>query len=173
MSVKPYRPAVTDQVRVRGSDEKWVVLKAPQVGGFVVGPADGGSMRRLVSASECELWSDAPAEAPWPSSAEIEAAIGGKPRPAPRWAGQVLDELLADWRAAWDQQPEVLHGVELAASLAALVSARWVLAADPDLVAELAVDLHSDARPQAIATLAGVVLPFGLKQLQQEQQHPT
>lgn len=175
MSEKTYRPEGHDRVRVRGSEEPWVVLKASPVGGYILGAADGGSMRRIVAGSDCEPWSDAPAvaDAPRFSREQIETALGGKPRPAPRWAMQVLDELLGEWRAAWDLQPEPLRGIELAANLAATVAAGWVLTADPVRVAELAVDLHSDPRPQAIGTLAGVVLPCGLRQLQQEQQQRT
>lgn len=178
MSGKPYRPEVDDRVRVRGSDKEWIVLTKPKAAApYVVGPADGGTGRRLVTASECEPWTDAhtPAEeAPRFSPAEIEAALG-KPRAAPTWVEPVLDELVGDWLTEWERQPAVLHGVELAASLAALVASRWVLLdADAERIAELAACARSDPRPQAIATLAGVVLPLGLQRLQEQQeQQPT
>jgi len=165
MSDKPYRPEVDDRVRLRGSDDEWIVLRRPVTGGYVVGPADGGSMRRIVASTDIEPWQQAD-DAPPFSREEIEAALGGPPRLPPPWVMQVIDDLVAEWRAAWESQPTMLRGIELAANLASRCAARWTLAADPALLAELVGEQDEDLRPLAIGTLAGVVLPVALQQVQ-------
>jgi hypothetical protein len=167
MSDKPYRPELDERVRLRESEDAWIVLRRPVTGGYVVGPADGGSMRRIVASTDIEPWqTHAPDDAPPFSREEIEAALGGPPRVPPPWVMQVIDDLVAEWRAAWERQPAMLRGIELAANLASRLAARWVLAADPDLLAELLGEEDEDPRPLAIGTLAGVVLPVALQQVQ-------
>lgn len=165
-----YRPEIGARVRVRGSDEPWEVKRRPHVGGYVVGPAGGGTLRRIVSAGDLEPWIDeAPTEEAPPFTAEeIEEALGAPVR-APEWVVEVIDQLLAEWRASWSKQPAPLRGIELAANLAAVVVSAWVLTADPARLAELAADPDRDPRPQAIGALVGVVLPVALQQQQEPE----
>ncbi|MDC0719947.1 hypothetical protein [Nannocystis bainbridge] len=169
MSEKPFAPGEGQAVRLGG--KKWVVGKRNPTGGFVIRPAAGDGPPRIAAAKEMAAWTDdAVDDAPQFSPQEIEAALGRPVRLPPEWVTQVIDDLLAEWRAAWAAQPVMLRGIELGANLAAAIAARWVLEADPARLAELAGEEYEreDPRPLAIGILTGVVLPVGLQQVQRE-----